>query len=212
MRWMMLLFAMAAWAQEPGLLNVHRIFVQEFTGGKQAEQIHDMVIASLQRTGQVAITEDLDKADAVLKGSAEDATFTDVFDTSDGISANVRTGTPTTGTGSTLRRGTTAGFSVGDRDTTRIQERKHEASASVRLVNRDGDVLWSTTQESLGAKFRGSSADVADRVAKQFVADLDKLRRASAAPPQSPAPAVTPGNAPARTPSPKSLNANSLPR
>ena len=44
---------------------------------------------------------------------------------------------------------------VGQNESTRIAERKHEAVASVRLVNKDGDVIWSTTQESLGAKFRG---------------------------------------------------------
>ena len=54
--------------------------------------------------------------------------------------------------------------------------------ATVRLVNKDGDVIWSTTQESTGAKFRGASADVADRIAKQLGSDYEKLRRT--APPQ----------------------------
>jgi hypothetical protein len=43
-------------------------------------------------------------------------------------------------------------------------------------VNSEGDVIWSTTQESLGAKFRGSSADVADKVTKQLIADIEKAR------------------------------------
>jgi hypothetical protein len=49
--------------------------------------------------------------------------------------------------------------------------------AAVRLVNRDGDVIWSTTQESGGAKFRGASADVAAKVVKQLLADIDAARR-----------------------------------
>ncbi len=53
------------------------------------------------------------------------------------------------------------GLSVGDNESHHIKERKHEAYAAVRLCNRDGDVLWSTTQESMGAKFHGASADVA---------------------------------------------------
>ena len=36
---------------------------------------------------------------------------------------------------------------------TPTRARKHEAAAALRLVARDGDVLWSTTQESLGATF-----------------------------------------------------------
>ena len=38
-----------------------------------------------------------------------------------------------------------------------------QAVAAVRLVNKDGDVIWSTTQESQGGKFRRASTDVADR-------------------------------------------------
>jgi hypothetical protein len=55
------------------------------------------------------------------------------------------------------------------------QERKHEASASVRLVNRDGDVIWSTIQESQGAKFRSAAADVAERIGRQLAADYAKV-------------------------------------
>ena len=53
--------------------------------------------------------------------------------------------------------------------------RKHEAIATVRLVNKDGDVIWSTIQESNGAKFRGASADVADKIARQLTIDWNKI-------------------------------------
>jgi len=49
--------------------------------------------------------------------------------------------------------------------------------ATVRLVNKDGDVIWSTTQESLGGKFRGASADVADKVMRQLIADVEKAKK-----------------------------------
>jgi hypothetical protein len=39
-------------------------------------------------------------------------------------------------------------------------------------------VLWATTQESRGAKFRGASADVADKVARQMRLDFDQALRA----------------------------------
>ena len=66
---------------------------------------------------------------------------------------------------------------AGEHESTDIKERKHEALATVRLVNKDGDVLWSTTQESNGAKFRGASADVADKITRQLMADFDRLRK-----------------------------------
>jgi hypothetical protein len=47
---------------------------------------------------------------------------------------------------------------------------------AVRLVSSDRDVLWSTTQESKGAKYKGASADVAEKVVKQLLWDLEKLQ------------------------------------
>ena len=46
----------------------------------------------------------------------------------------------------------------------------------MRLVSKDGDVLWSTTQESLGGKFRGASAEVADRITRQLIGDYERAR------------------------------------
>ena len=37
-------------------------------------------------------------------------------------------------------------------------------------------MLWATTQESLGAKFRGASADVAEKVLKQLQADYQRAK------------------------------------
>ena len=53
-------------------------------------------------------------------------------------------------------------------------ETVNDARLAARLVAADGDVIWRTTQESLGAKFQSASADVADKVAKQLMRDLDK--------------------------------------
>jgi hypothetical protein len=52
-----------------------------------------------------------------------------------------------------------------------------EARLAVRLAMREtGDVLRSTTQESKGARYKGANADAADKVVKQLLRDLDKLR------------------------------------
>ena len=49
----------------------------------------------------------------------------------------------------------------------------------MRLVNADGDVIWSTTQESNGGKFRGAMADVADKIARKL---MDETRKAESRP------------------------------
>jgi hypothetical protein len=47
----------------------------------------------------------------------------------------------------------------------------------VRLVSKDGDVIWSTTQESRGGKFRGSSSDVADKITRKLLEDYDRAKK-----------------------------------
>lgn len=183
MSWTALALALLLWpvfqqAEEDAaarLLRVRRLYVDRFGGGEGAEQIRDMVIASLQRSGLFLITENPDRADAVLRGSAEDLVFTEVFQSGQAVGARANAGG---GRSASIRNRVygALGAGVNESESVRIQERKHEASASVRIVARDGDVLWSTTQESMGAKFRSASADVAERIARQLMADLERIR------------------------------------
>jgi hypothetical protein len=177
---LLVVFACGALVADPAadLLKIKRICVENFQGGDTANQVRDMIIASVMGTKLYLITEDPAKADAILKGSAEDLVFTDRFQSSDSIQGRVSIrgtdGAPKVSERSS--RGLSAG--VGEHETTNIAERKHEAVASVRLVNKDGDVIWSTTQESLGAKFRSASADVADLIAKKLAEDYQRIKRA----------------------------------
>jgi hypothetical protein len=148
------------------LLKVKRIHVEKLAGGEAANQIRDMLIATIHASGIFILTEDAERADAILRGSAEDLVFTDQFQINDGISARAQLGLP--GSDGRYSSRTNTGITLSENDAVRKTERKHEAVASVRLVSRDGDVLWSTTQESAGAKFRGSGADVADKVGRKL--------------------------------------------
>jgi hypothetical protein len=175
-------------AADPGeLLTIRRVFVDTFHG-ENAPQIRDMVISSLQRSGLFVITENPDRADAVLRGSAEDLVFTDVFQSGESLNARVgvAAGRGASGGSRVGREFGSLQAAVGEQENTRIQERKHEASAAVRLVNRDGDVIWSTTQESQGAKFRSASADVADKIMRQLREDVEKLKKPAPAPSTQP--------------------------
>jgi hypothetical protein len=163
------------------LLTVRRIYVEPMRG-ETANHIRDMVINALQATKLFTITENADRADAILKGSAEDLIFTDQFSSSEGISgrASASTGGYNRSDQRNNRRAASVGIS--DQESIRIAERKHEAAAAVRLVNKDGDVIWSTTQESLGAKFRGASADVAAKIVRRLTDDYERARRLQSAP------------------------------
>ena len=170
------------------LTTVRRIYVDKLTG-TSADQIRDLVIAALQSARIFVLTENEDRADATLKGTAEDLIYTDTFQYSE--NGNGRSsGSNTTGTGAS-RRGITGAIGFGENESARIAERRHEAIASLRLVNKDGDVIWSTTQESKGAKFRGASADVADKVARTLVLDYENARKGPSVIPPKSQPAVT---------------------
>jgi hypothetical protein len=167
------------------LVKIRRVYVDRLNGGETAAQLRDMLISALQNVKLFALTENQEKADAVLRGSAEDLVFTDTFQTSSGINARATIGagaTSTRTTPSTTTRTPGLSLAVGENESQRIAERKHEATASVRLVTKDGDVIWATTQESLGGKFKGASADVADKIARQLKADHERGRLLSAAP------------------------------
>jgi hypothetical protein len=170
------------------LLTVKRVYVDRLTGGETAAQMRDLLITALQGTKLFVVTENQDRADAFLRGAAEDLVYTDAYSSSESTnirgssndtarsSDSARAGNNSNNAANSTARGSSLGG--GESESSNIKERKHEALATVRLVGKDGDVLWSTTQESGGAKFRGASADVADRIAKQLAAEFDRQRKA----------------------------------
>jgi hypothetical protein len=156
------------------LLTVRTVYVDELRGADGREQIRDMLIGSLQRTGLFVLTEDQEHADAYLRGSAEDLTFTEVHRQRDGI--QVRGSVSGSNRDSEESEFRANSFGVGDTDENYRREQKHEAMAAVRLVLRSGEVVWSTTQESSGAKYRGPAADVAEKVAKELLRAHERAR------------------------------------
>jgi len=172
------------------LVTVRRVYVDRLTGGETAAQMRDLIITSFQNSKLFVLTENQERADAILRGAAEDLIYTDAFSSSEGINAraggsensSAGTGTRFNGAGGSASRsaGRSLNVGIGENESTSTKERKHEALATVRLVNKDGDVIWSTTKESNGAKFRGASADIADKITKQLVTDYERLRKPAA--------------------------------
>jgi len=169
------------------LTSIKRVYVDRLTGGETAAQMRDLIISSLQGAKLFILTENQERADFILRGAAEDLIFTESFSSSDGVnmhagaSANSASssGSRFNGAGGSTydRSGRALSLGVGDNESQSSKERRHEALATVRLINKEGDVVWATTQESTGAKFRGASADVADKITKQLVADYERLKK-----------------------------------
>jgi hypothetical protein len=156
------------------LLTIRRVFVDRMTGGETAAQMRDILISTLAGAELFVVTENQERADVVLRGASEDLVFTDVHTSSDGINARMNAGTGRT---STKSAGPYGGVGLGENESEHSTDRRHEAVAAVRLVNKDGDVIWSTTQESLGAKFKGASSDVAEKIIGKLKEDFERARK-----------------------------------
>ena len=156
------------------LLTVRRVYVDRLTGGETAAQMRDILISALEGSKLFVLTENPERADTTLHGAAEDLVFTDVHSSNDSLNARANVGT---GRSSSSQRGASAGVGLGESESDHSSERRHEAIAAVRLVNKDGDVIWAATEESLGAKFRGASADVAQKITGKLKDDFERARK-----------------------------------
>src|SRR5690554_5628540 len=108
-----LLFAGQAGAQEDlskQLLSIKRIYVDRLTGGETAAQMRDLIIDSLHGSKLYVLTENPERADAVLHGAAEDLIYTDQFASSDSV--DLRSGV-STGSRSTRASSGARSLSVG---------------------------------------------------------------------------------------------------
>lgn len=163
---------------EAALADVKRIYVDQLGGGKTSDQFRDMLISAIQSSGLFVLTENPDRADASLKGSGDDLVFTEDHNSSDsiGVHANAGSGSSSRALNSGVSSNSTMGLGVTDSENSKISERHHEATGSVRLVLKDGDIIWSTTQESNGGKFRSAMADVADKIVRQLAEETRKMR------------------------------------
>ena len=172
------------------LLTITRIYVDDFGSDPTSKQIQAMVVNSISESKRFIITENKDKADAILKGTALEKRSQEFHSLNDAAAvASSRgahhgevNGSFVNGTGSVSgsSHGFHSGSAVAADDSTASTETIDDAHVAVRLVAADGDVIWSTTKESRGAKYKGASADVADKVVKQLMQDLDKLKAAAA--------------------------------
>ena len=58
-------------------MSIKRIYVDRLTGGETAAQMRDLIIASLHGSKLFVMTENAERADAVMRGAAEDLVYTD---------------------------------------------------------------------------------------------------------------------------------------
>jgi curli biogenesis system outer membrane secretion channel CsgG len=163
------------------LVKVRRIYVDSFGDDVISRELQSMIVSSLVATKRFKVTENRDKADAVLKGVALEKTSQELHAYGESTAvggASGGSGSEISGANGSVSGSSSGGFvarHMGISDSSVNTETIDEARIAVRLVSPDGDVIWTSTQESKGAKYKGASADVADKCVKQLLRDLDKL-------------------------------------
>jgi hypothetical protein len=164
-------------APQQQLVRVKRIYVDSFGEDPQSKQIQAMVVASLAESKRFVVTENKARADAVLKGAGEEKTSQEFHSYGESTAAGGFGGASTSSPG--YHSAAIAGRSAAISDSGASTETIDRVGIAVRLVNGDGDVIWSTKQDSHGAKYKGATADVADKIVKQLTWAAERAERAT---------------------------------
>lgn len=174
MIWMLALALAQELDADKEIARIKRVHVDRFSAGDGSEQIRDLLIAGLQRSKLFIVTENAERADAFIRGGGEDIIFNEEFQYREGLNARIGAGL---GRGTGMRSsGANAQAAASDDESQRLSERRHEALATVRLVNKDGDVLWAITKESRGSKVKAATVDLVERIIEQLKTDLAAAR------------------------------------
>jgi curli biogenesis system outer membrane secretion channel CsgG len=170
------------------LQKVKRIYIDSFGDDPVSKQAQAMLVTALTESKKFVVTENKDKADAILRGTALEKTSHEFHSLNDKAAAGSASGGHSGSIAGSVHDGSgwisgssSGGFaaqSVATDDSKASTETIDDARLAVRLVSPDGDVLWASTQESKGAKFKGASADVADKIVKQLLRDIERMSTA----------------------------------
>jgi len=168
----------------PRLLQVKRVCVQNFGDDALGVQAREMIIAKLYESKRFSLTENCDKAEFVLKGAVTERNDRAFRQESEGVGFGVSaSGADSSGSGAG-RTGTSASASArGDaRETLASSENKQHAAVTMRLVDKDGEILWAASLESTGGKTKGAIGDAAERAVRKFLRDLERAEKQSTSP------------------------------
>jgi len=119
-----------------------------------------MIVSALVASKQFKVTENRERADAILKGVALEKASQEMHAYGEGTSAGAASGgahSEISGSGGMVSGSSSGGFiarHMGTEDSSVNTETIHEARVAVRLVNPDGDVIWTSTQESKGSQIQ----------------------------------------------------------
>jgi hypothetical protein len=155
----------------PRLAQVKRICVQRFGEDAIGSQAQETIIAKLFESKRFTLTEKCDTADFLLKGFVTERTEVSSRSESEGVSFGKHASTST-------REGSGSGSVQGSgHESLSSSETKQQAVITMRLVDKEGEILWAVSMESKGGLAKGAVGDAADHAVLRFLRDIDRAEK-----------------------------------
>lgn len=168
---------------DPRLLQVKRICIQKLGEDALGTQVQEMVIAKLFESKRFSMTENCDRADFVVKGSITERSERTFRSESEGIgfgerlshseSQSSRVGSVGGSTSSSAAVAVTGS----QHESLSSSEVKQQAAVTLRVVDKQGDILWAISLESTGGKTKGAIGDAAERAVRRLLRDIERAER-----------------------------------
>ena len=166
----LLLFGGFGWAQtkpagappteqavDPRILQVKRLCIQKFGEDALGVQVQEMVIAKLFESKRFSLTENCELAQFALKGSITERSKQAFGSESESVS-----------------------FGQGAaHENLSSSQTKEQAVVTLRLVDREGDIVWAISQESTGGKTKGAIGDAAERAVRRLLRDIERAEKST---------------------------------
>ncbi len=162
------------------MLEVRRVCIQRFGEDALGFQVQEMVIARLFEARRFTLTENCDNADFILKGTITERSDRAFRSESEGVGFDARaSASESDRQGSVSASHTARGSS---HESLASSEVKVQAAVTLRVVARDGEILWATSQESAGGKTKSAIGDAAERAVRRLLRDIERAEKAAKSP------------------------------
>jgi len=163
---------------DPRLLQVKRVCIGQFGVDALGVQAREMIIATLFESKRFILTDADDckevEADFTLKGSITEQREQVHRSESEGVSFGARA------SASDRVSSSSGGMQGAGHESLSSSEIKEHAVVTLRLVNKEGEVLWAISHESAGGKTKGAIGDAADRAARRLLRDIERAEKQAA--------------------------------
>lgn len=144
------------------LTAIKTLCVDRFAGPDEiAVQARELAIAGLFTSKLFRIIENCSNADAILKGSVLERSGSRSRSESEGA-FGARAGLP--------------GGVVGGSERLSSSETRTEASVTLRINSRDGEILWAHSQDSSGGKAKSAVPDAVERAVRQLAREVERSK------------------------------------